>query len=410
MRLNTNDTAVDGAHILLNLGEPDPARVQLAVVADNPSRFKNPLNSLAVKRILHTLQENRASSIAIPTTFGLGYLSYYASILTQIPELLIVAAAGFGSSLVGTARIVLKNNEKYNQVRDFNSKDLLGLNDLLMNDLYHSQDSTSYNKDLETIALAVITQGDDHSADAIITRLNDIFTAPNTRNPIITNFKQIHDEIKDYAHAGGARLRTPLEKAYDTATELMKSRLSHTNGEEGEEQFLDQISDLRVIQFHAYNHFMGYLQKCLDDPLQPLGHLPHFNQALVNDLKERHREFNTNFLNYAQNKVFEDLGATPEQFRQDCQEPLGRIEDFIRTGTFNPEPTDEEQGLAEIADDLLYQQPQEQLGPRTFNPESTDYEQIGGQQIRATEETNKGSTGICGATSSQLSQRNNSRE
>ncbi len=223
--------------------------------------------------------------------------------------------------------------------------------------------------------------------------MNDIFVAPETREPFTASLKRIHDQIKDKYRLGGARLGTPLEKAYDTATELMKNRLSHTNGEE---QFLDQISDLRVIQFHAYNHFMGYLQNCLNDPLQPLGHLPHFNQALVNDLKERHREFTTNFLHYAQNKAFEKLGVTPEQFRQDCQEPLGRIGDFICTGTFNPQPTNEGQGLVGIVNNYLIQAlaPQIQVNdaPRTAT----------------TEEEKKDSPRLYEARASQLSPRSNS--
>ncbi len=107
---------INPENIDLELGgknpEADQGRIQLAVVEGDIDRFStNFLDSLKVRRFFHTLKQNRASSIAIPTTFGAGYVSFYIGSWAQIPEAYITTAAGFGLGTVGAARIIAKNAE-----------------------------------------------------------------------------------------------------------------------------------------------------------------------------------------------------------------------------------------------------------------------------------------------------------
>ncbi len=81
---------INPENIDLELGGAPQDHVQLAVIEGKPDRFSaNFAGSLKERRFLHTLKQNRASAIAIPTTFGAGYFSFYIATLAQIPEFYI---------------------------------------------------------------------------------------------------------------------------------------------------------------------------------------------------------------------------------------------------------------------------------------------------------------------------------
>ncbi len=298
----------------------------LASVGDTiPKRFKE-RSPLWHRRFIHTLHENRVSNGFIAATSTAGFASLYSTLLFPpiAPFSIPIGGAFFGVSGLASLRILKKNHDKYKAIREFGPKEMLGLNDGLISSLY--RDNTSRNSSLSNIGESVLKScgESDPTAEELVGKINALFLVDGSG--IAGGFKRTHDRLKDLFKIGGSRLTNPMDKAYDEVVSLMRSNLFHVD-DSG--QFLDQISDLRVIQFHVINHFMGHMQKRITEREQGVEAAP-----LMAEMKTVHQKFIKDFLETSYAKAHEELGTSLEQFKEQCRKPLQKIGTFIETGQF----------------------------------------------------------------------------
>lgn len=283
------------------------------------SRFKKEVRWLKWERIKHSYKKtpNLFNSFTVSSGMGVCYgliSALQASITGEFPvSNFILATSGTAVSLGSGIVLNKKYKERYSSVRSFSSQDLIGLEDEFLESIYSKKSERSNSHDYghnfreisESLVKSCQSEGN-FSKENILTKMNSLFL----------------DEVPQSCYH--------MKNAFDETDKIVCRRMSH---ETDDRQYIDQIRDLKVMQFHVYSHIMGYLQQCSD---KSLAGLPNNFAHIQEDIKDIYCDFSGKFLQSKCNEA-NNFGISSDDFYNKAREGLNKISQFVDIGKFSSE-------------------------------------------------------------------------